>query len=518
LSWGFFLLVIVGLLGGWRWFVAGVVLVGLALSLWHRSWTATAGANAAIIVAMTMVYCPDWMGGLGGTLLVIGALANPIAKEMSIPSLRAKYLPNGGADILKSGPFDGYLAFGTAWLAAFGLMNLPTWSFAIVAGVPFAVAAVAAAGRIIRGYRNVVPKQLGAAVKEHAPRWAIHFTGAPEEVFQLEMWIPYLELTKEPYVIIIREEECFDAVAKVTDAPVLLAQNLRGIEMAIPESLRTIFYVNNNARNVNAVHFTGLTHVSLGHGDSEKPSSFRKSFGMFDQIFVAGQAGIDRFARNGVDIAAEKFRIVGRPQLTMLESIKDQGPRTGPPVVLYAPTWRGGVGEMDFGSLPMGEEIVKALLELGAIVAFRPHPLSLRDAQTRVYIKRIDALLTGELNFPSADCMSLPALECMNISTMMISDMSSVVSDYLYTLKPFGITNANGLSLDELTKILPVAAAGTLIPSGADLKPTLDQMLRTDTLAAERARMRDYYLGNFPPEHYTEAFVSAAKAAMGCDS
>jgi hypothetical protein len=35
-------------------------------------------------------------------------------------------------------------------------------------------------------------------------------------------------------------------------------------------SLRTVFYVNNAARNAHSVRIGGLTHVQLYHGDSDK--------------------------------------------------------------------------------------------------------------------------------------------------------------------------------------------------------------------------------------------------------
>jgi hypothetical protein len=516
LSWGCCLLVIVGLLGNWRWFVLGVVLVGWLVSSWllsksRMSETTLAGAYGAIAAAMAITYYPDWPGGLGGALLVVGTLAAPVSMELSIPVLAAKNLGGRRLGVVKASSLFSYAAYCTCWLAVAGATRMPSWSFAAVSVVVFAVTAVLTAVQVMRNYRNVMPRQISTLVKEHAPRWAIHFTGAPEEAFQIEMWLPYLERTQEPYVIIIREAECFDPVAKLTKAPVLLAQNLRGIEMALPESVRTIFYVNNNARNVNAVHFSQLTHVALGHGDSEKPSSYRKSFAMFDQIFVAGQAGIDRFARHGVSIPPEKFRIVGRPQLDELEI---SGPISGPPIVLYAPTWRGGVGEMEFGSLSMGEEIVSALLEFGSLVVFRPHPLSLRDADTRVYIKRIDALLADGDHQQSTDTMKLSLADCINASTALVSDLSSVVSDYLFTTKPFALTDVNGLGEAELTKILPMATGAYLLPSGPGLRPALKTMLLADNKLPERLRLKEYYLGNFPADDYTDVFVKAAKAAI----
>ena len=83
-------------------------------------------------------------------------------------------------------------------------------------------------------------------------------------------------------------------------------------------SLKVAFYVNNAARNTHFIERRELTHVWLNHGDSEKPACYNPVHAIYDLIFVAGQAGIDRYARHGVHIPAEKFRIVGRPQVEQI--------------------------------------------------------------------------------------------------------------------------------------------------------------------------------------------------------
>ena len=63
------------------------------------------------------------------------------------------------------------------------------------------------------------------------------------------------------------------------------------------------------------MRFQHLTHIYLGHGDSDKPPSYNPTHAMYDQIFAAGPAAARRYAAHGVSIPAEKFRIVGRPQV-----------------------------------------------------------------------------------------------------------------------------------------------------------------------------------------------------------
>src|SRR5699024_9935482 len=136
------------------------------------------------------------------------------------------------------------------------------------------------------------------------------------------------------------------------------------------------------------------THVHLNHGDSDKPSSYHPMIAMFDQVFVAGQAAVDRFARHGVVVPQEKFVRVGRPQVAdIVDHTVD--PLPGAPTVLYAPTWRGGVRDMSFSSLPRGERVVQALLDAGVRVIFRPHPYWRRDKGSAAAVARIDALLAA---------------------------------------------------------------------------------------------------------------------------
>jgi CDP-glycerol glycerophosphotransferase (TagB/SpsB family) len=101
----------------------------------------------------------------------------------------------------------------------------------------------------------------------------------------------------------------------------------------------------------------------------------------------------------------------------------------------------------------------------------------------------------------------------MNLSTALVSDVSSVVSDYLYTNKPFAITDLRQTD-GPLPETFPIAAAAYLLRKDADPKPVLRKMLTADDLADARAKLRAYYLGDFPAQNYADAFVAAAKAAM----
>src|SRR5262249_16841694 len=147
--------------------------------------------------------------------------------------------------------------------------------------------------------------------------------------------------------------------------PVIYAPQVEFVDQVVVDSLRAVFYVNNGALNTHMVRFARLTHIQLLHGDSDKASSYNPVTAMYHRIFVAGQAGIDRYGGNGVRIRLDRFDIVGRPQV---EAVR---PAAGPiasveaPTVLYATTWVGLHADAPYCSLPIGEKIVRALLARG---------------------------------------------------------------------------------------------------------------------------------------------------------
>jgi hypothetical protein len=242
---------------------------------------------------------------------------------------------------------------------------------------------------------------------------------------------------------------------------------------------------------------------------------------MFDRIFVAGQAGIDRYAANGVHIPLDHFDIVGRPQVETIDvSTSRIGDRPDDrKTVLYATTWFGLYTDANYCSLPSGERIVADLLDRGVRVIFRPHPYSTRDAASSRMVARIDQMLaedaakTGRAHlFGPAATRELSVIDCVNAADAMIGDVSSVATDWLYSGKPFALTNPLGVDDDAYETEFPLARAAYVLDKSLDnIQPTLDKLLHTDPVAATRRLIRRYYLGAFAPEHYADGFVQAAR-------
>ena len=160
---------------------------------------------------------------------------------------------------------------------------------------------------------------------------------------------------------------------------------------------------------------------------------------------MAGQAAIDRFANNGVAVTRD-FEIVGRPQVEGVKVQECPIAKREVPRVLYAPTWYGYLEDSRYSSLPVGAKIVQALIDRGCVVIFRPHPWVWRTPSLASASRDIDELLAtdaarmGRSHIFGPAAMTGSIMETFNQVDALVSDVSSVVPDFLYSEKPFALT------------------------------------------------------------------------------
>ena len=110
--------------------------------------------------------------------------------------------------------------------------------------------------------------------------------------------------------------------------------------------------------------------------------------------------------------------------------------------------------------------------------------------------------------------------ECFNQSDMLISDISSVVSDFIATGKPYMVTNPVGLADDDFRAKFPSAAAAYLIgPDCAGLADigALAAGNGDDPLAEDRRKLRCYLLGPDSPDAQTRFNDATATASGACE-
>lgn len=108
-----------------------------------------------------------------------------------------------------------------------------------------------------------------------------------------------------------------------------------------------------------------------------------------------------------------------------------------------------------------------------------------------------------------------PALfNCFNESDLLISDVSSVVSDYLISEKPYAVANTSGMSEEEFRANFPTVSAATILTPEAGEVAGLLAAVRDpalDGLAEARAELKVQLLGPADPPSLVR-FNAAAQA------
>lgn len=367
-------------------------------------------------------------------------------------------------------------------------------------------------------------RNINRALHELKPAFVIYYAAIQGARYQLAMWLPYLERLGEPYVVITRFAETVPVIRELTSAPILVPKvdNVSAsLDTMVVPSLKAAFYIQGDPKNQTMQRYRKLTHVWLNHGDSDKQANFHPRHATFDKLFVAGQQGIERYAQHGIVVPEERFAVVGRPQIEEIEIRDHPLPPDALRTVLYAPTWRGGRPSTNYSSLPIGTEMVRALLERGATVIFRPHPLSYDDRQDAQRIRTISQLLEADRTASGRQHVWGAAAEkersvaaCYNDSDALIADVSSIANDYLASGKPFAmcaITRGGAAFVEEF----PTARAAYVIERDLSTLPrVLDALLGEDTLAPARLAYRTYCLGPWVGGHAAEEFLRVAGALV----
>lgn len=413
---------------------------------------------------------------------------------------------------------------------------------------------------------------------EYRPEVALYFTFAEsgqDFMYQVNMWIEALERLDRRTVIVLRETSAMWKLER-TRLPVVCARKADHLALLEMPDVRVVLYPGNAGKNVHMLQRAEAQHVFIGHGDSDKLASSNRVSRVFDEIWVAGKAGRDRYRRVQHAIEDKTIVEVGRPQLEAVTPAVPGRAAAGP-TVLYGPTWEGWSDDACYTSLiPMGERIIKELLRQDDVrVVYKPHPLTgrrspeaaqadqlvqdllradnerraarldpkavaaiesrLAELDERISelaglnvsgdrlqrtrdARRVDSDVRGELEELRRQWSELfwddayqgrrhlivterqPSLyDCFNHSDLLISDMSSVISDFVASCKPYVVTNA--LDEDDAAFRLqyPTAGAAYLLGSDCSQLPAILTAVRDpehDALARRRVELKEYLLGS----------------------
>lgn len=408
--------------------------------------------------------------------------------------------------------------------------------------------------------RRHVIEAVQEQVCAYRPEVLLYFSGPADSAYQATMWLGVLERIGRRPIVVLRERELLAALGKTT-LPVICVpsavdlMNLQGLETA-----RVALFASNVGNNIHMLRVPGVRSVFIGHGDSDKEASFNPFTKVYDEVWVAGPAGRDRYRRTQVGVREEAIVEVGRPQLAV---VLPTGPGLPYPTVLYAPTWEGWTDDLFHTSIEaMGPALVRALLKQPIRLIYKPHPLTghrspaARDAHREIMAMlheagRVDAARAGagfgvrvgidDHGFPAGSASggktvagmlrmagaaetvirhravtgAEPHLyDCFNQADLLIGDISSVVTDFVASGKPYVITNVAGLPPAEFRRRYPTAeAAYPLSPDLHELPEIMYQLGQgEDLLAGARRELRAYVLGPDHPDALTR-FDDAVNAA-----
>ncbi len=408
-------------------------------------------------------------------------------------------------------------AIGTISLLCIAVLSLPAWTVAGVAVYHIIVVSYAwksnqsaakrgAPSRYLQALRAPVPSTAKIALYFSEPRLLTPY--------QVTMWLEPLLSLGEPFVILLKERKHMKHFPKNANFDVLVVSDMPASTPFLPPNTEVLFFVNNSMVNLGVIEANPqVTHVQLLHGDSDKPPSYNPMSAVYDKLFVAGEMAIDRYARNGVSIGREKFEIVGRPQLEAHCPSAASDRKT----IVYMTTWAGMFEDSNFCSLDQAHDILHQTVtsDLNIDVIFKPHPISMKDANWNTVSSQIDAVmgsLPEGVSFRYAPHDESP-FDLYKMADVLITDVSSTLIDYLHTGKPYLVTNPHGFTIQDIEKHPSINGGGLLKQDCSNMQELLRDALGQDQLKETRLALRSYAFGDYGRPQ-GEAFREACEALL----
>lgn len=360
-------------------------------------------------------------------------------------------------------------------------------------------------------------------IDDYQPEIVVHLSGPEDAGYQINTWLEALESLDNRVLIVLRDHKLFTKM-KATSLPVLELTSGPEFMMLNLDCVRIALYPSNTGNNIHLLRLPSMMSAFIGHGDSDKSASNNPFSRVYDELWVAGEAGADRYRRSELGIHESQFRRVGRPQVG---AVAPSTPGASLPTLLYAPTWEGVNLEQEYSSLlAAGETIIRAALdcEQPIRVIYKPHPFTgQRDAKYRLSHAAIVAMLNQANAAVNADHLVVGSgvrepnlIDCFNLSTALISDISSVISDYLASEKPYAVFNHSGSQASEFVQTYPSAGAATIIGrDGSGISEFLGIVSGSlsDAQSSERAKLAEYLLGA-AADRSTAGFQRAVTALL----
>ena len=496
-----------------------------------------------LVVVLTLLRLPDGaaahtaeaVAGLALLLVLCGrALHHEYRRVGSLRPLRTRNVPGSPGLAAEPPSRVAEVCAAQVVVLAAGPLGAPWWAVLLVGAAAVAgllavtLPDVRASWRMRQAKRATGFTPPLRAVQDfletYRPEVVLHLSGPLGSAYQVNTWLESLEALDRRVLVVLRDAALFDTMAE-TRLPVLELSNAGELLMLDFATVKVALYPSNTGNNIHLLRLPHIMSAFVGHGDSDKSASANPFSRVYDELWVAGEAGADRYRRSGLGVHESQFRFVGRPQVHGIGPT----PRVGDeevPTILYAPTWEGVNTLQEYSSVSaVGLRIVEAVLgsPTPARLVYKPHPFTgQRDAKYRAVDAAIADRVRQAAMLSGIDHKVVrggPIEPWFNRATAMFTDVSSVVSDFLASEKPLAVfnhTGHGGVPLDEETfrREYPSASAATVVApdgSGIDELVAVATGRVPDERAEDRARLATYLLGE-PGKRTLESFRASVEA------
>ncbi|HVJ38751.1 MAG TPA: methyltransferase domain-containing protein [Stenotrophomonas sp.] len=316
----------------------------------------------------------------------------------------------------------------------------------------------------------------------------------------IKPWLPLFAGAGHEFLVVVRMLDVYEQLrVEYPEVPVALVKESADVDALIAAypSLRGFYYVANTANNNLFLRCSGGRHIFLGHGDSDKSSSMNRGFKAYDEVYVAGQAHIDRFARADFDASGLRFRIIGRPDGAALLDAADRATAAPARRVVYIPTWEGYVAEQDYSSLALAPDLLRAAHACGGLpIVAKLHPLT---GAARASLVDIDQRIAAQLSLPAAALQFLDRhgklTDLLAPDAVFVCDISATVSECLALDRPIFVYVPQDRPIRVASSHMNHADYAYTFSTAAEFGDKLARVLGgDDPLAAARRQAREYFI------------------------
>jgi hypothetical protein len=349
--------------------------------------------------------------------------------------------------------------------------------------------------RWLRHLREIEPLHRLAL---HRPKVVLYLSGASGCAYQGNMWIPVLEKLDAKVAIVARERHILSGLIP-TKLPVFYMTSMRELEFLERVGVRSVLYPANPQKNTQMLRFYRMNHFFINHGESDKVVNQSKFLMAYDKLLVAGPLAEQRLQDAGIPMRPGQVVHVGRPPVELLLKRVAQ---VNQPIrrILYAPTWEGFVEEANYSSVSeFGLNLLQSLVAAKRWeIIFKAHPFTgSRKAANKQALSNLNELFSSRITVTEP---TSSIYELMNDADLMITDISSTIPDYLYTLKPMILTNPAGLSRNEMHATYPSSRATYILDDPQSAAQMVKAIADNDTMISDRQSIARLILGDKPDQ------------------